>query len=272
MENNVIQNYLDTSFDGGGHFVQVSMTSEEHRSLFDRIQTQWTGYGRSEPFVSVLSDAKFLKANIEANMHILEESGREVVRRLQVVAERNQVEIPKGRCLELGCGVGRITQPLSEWFDQVIAADISPGNLDVCKRRMDESGKTNVEALLLQSPEHIGAVKGIDAFVSVIVLQHNPPPVQYFLLDQIFNNINPGGVAFFQTATFNPGYAYQIGSHLGMETEAFESWSLHCFPMRHVLQLLRKHGLEILEVIEDGQSAGLHNRFHSHTFFAAKPK
>jgi hypothetical protein len=78
-------------------------------------------------------------------------------------------------------------------------------------------------------------------------------------------------VAFFQTATFNPGYAYQIGYHLGLDTEAFESWSLHCLPMKHILQLFRKHGMNVLEVIEDGQTGGLHNRFHSHTFFAVKP-
>jgi 2-polyprenyl-3-methyl-5-hydroxy-6-metoxy-1,4-benzoquinol methylase len=271
MTKNVIQSYLDTSFDHDGNTVQVSMTHEEHCALFDRIQAQWTGYGESEPFASVLSDEQFLQENIQANMHILEASGAEVVRRLQVVAERNQVTISKGRCLELGCGVGRITKPLSQWFGHVIAADISPGNLAVCKKRVHEAGADNVESLLLKSPEHIGSVENIDAFVSVIVLQHNPPPVQYFLLDRIFKNIKSGGVAFFQTATFNPGYAYQIGYHLGLDTAAFESWSLHCLPMKHILQLFRKHGLEVLEVIEDGQTGGLHARFHSHTFFAIKP-
>ena len=270
MTNDLIQNYLDTSFAHEGNAVQVSMTPDEHRALFDRIQTQWTGYGESEPFASVLSDEQFLKENIQANMHILEASGAEVVRRVQVVAARNQVDIPKGRCLELGCGVGRITKPLSQWFDRVIAADISAGNLEVCKNRMAEAGVGNVEALLLKSPEHLGVVKSIDAFVSVIVLQHNPPPVQYFLLDRIFENINEGGVAFFQTATFNPGYAYQIDHHLGLDTAGFEAWSLHCLPMKNIFQLFRKHGLELLEVIEDGQTGGLHNRFHSHTFFSVK--
>ena len=271
MTKNEIQNYLDTSFDHEGKAVQVSMTHDEHHALFDRIQSQWTGYGESEPFASVLSDAQFLQESIQANMHILEASGVEVVRRLQVVASRNQIDISKGRCLELGCGVGRITKPLSQWFDHVIAADISPGNLKACKVRIHETGATNVHTLLLKSPEHIEEVKSIDAFVSVIVLQHNPPPVQYFLLDRILENINVGGIAFFQTATFNPGYAYQIGHHLGLDTAAFEAWSLHCLPMKHILQLFRKHGLEVLEVIEDGQTGGLHNRFHSHTFFAVKP-
>jgi len=265
-----IQKYLDTSFDLEGRSVQVAMTSEEHKALFDRIQAQWTGYGESEPFASVLSSEQFLKEKIQENMHILEASGAEVVRRLQVVCQRNNIELPTGKCFELGCGVGRITKPLSGIFREVIAADISPGNLAICKQYVQDAGASNVQALLLESPGHIESIKDIDVFVSVIVLQHNPPPVQYFLLDKIFENLKPGGIVFFQTGTFNPAYGYQIGFHLAMDKSAFESWSLHCLPMRHVFQLFRQHGMEAIEVIEDGQTGGLHNRFHSHTFFAIK--
>jgi 2-polyprenyl-3-methyl-5-hydroxy-6-metoxy-1,4-benzoquinol methylase len=270
MTENMIQNYLDTSFDHEGNSVQVSMTPDEHHALFDRIQSQWTRYGAHEPFASVLSDELFLLENIQSNMHILEASGAEVMRRFKIVAARNQVDIPNGRCLELGCGVGRITKFLSACFELVVAADISPGNLDICEKRMIGVGVKNIETVLLKSPEQIGNVHGIDAFVSLLVLQHNPPPVQYFLLDQILKNINTGGVAFFQTATFNPAYSYKIGHHMNLDTLAFEAWSMHCLPMKHVLQLFSKHGLQVLEVIEDGQTGGLHNRFHSHTFFAVK--
>jgi 2-polyprenyl-3-methyl-5-hydroxy-6-metoxy-1,4-benzoquinol methylase len=270
MSEKLIQDFLATSFDHENRSVQVQMTAEEHRALFERIQTQWTGYGESEPFASVLSDAQFKKENIQANMHLLEASGNEVVRRLQVLAQRNQVALPKDSCFELGCGVGRITKPLSRIFERVVAADISPGNLAECQKHLDDAGPHGVQTLLLQSPEHIDSVQSIDAFVSVIVLQHNPPPVQHYLLDRILRNINPGGVAFFQTATFNPGYAYQVPYHLGLDKASFESWSLHCLPMQHILKLLQQHGLDVLEVVEDGQTGGLHNRFHSHTFFAVK--
>jgi 2-polyprenyl-3-methyl-5-hydroxy-6-metoxy-1,4-benzoquinol methylase len=270
MSENVIQNYLDTSFDHEGRAVQVEMTPAEHHALFARIQAQWTAYGEKEPFESVLSDPQFLKANIQASMPLLEASGQEAVRRLQVVAARNGIQLPKGKCLELGCGVGRITKPLSQLFDVVIAADISPGNLALCNSHVATAGAQNVQTLLLQTPEHIAAVQDLDAFVSIIVLQHNPPPVQYFLLDSILGNINSGGIVFFQTATFNPRYGYTVGYQLSLDTRTFEDWSMHCLPMKHIFHLLKKHGLDVLEVIEDGQTSGLEYRFHSHTFFARK--
>lgn len=270
MAEHVIQSYLDTSFDQGGYAVQVVMTPEEHHALFQRIQAQWTRYGESEPFASVLSSTDFLKDNIQASMPVLEASGLEVVRRLRVLAQRNGVALPRGTCLELGCGVGRITRPLAPLFDRILAADISPGNLAVCQRYVAEAGAQHVEPLLLQTPGQIAGMAPLDAFVSVIVLQHNPPPVQYYLLDNILAKLKPGGIAFFQAATFNPAYGYQIGQHLAMDTATFEGWSLHCLPMQHILRLLRTHGLELLEVVEDGQTGGLQNRFHSHTFFARK--
>lgn len=271
MSDTLIQNFLATSFDHEGRSIQVEMSEQEHQALFARIQSQWTSYGESEPFASVLSDTQFLKDHIQDSMHLLESSGQEVVRRLQVLAARNRVSLPTtGSCLELGCGVGRITKPLSAHFARVVGADISPGNLAQCQQHLALAGIQNVQTVLLQSPEQISTIGTIDAFVSVIVLQHNPPPVQHYLLDRILALMRPGGVAFFQTATFNPAYGYQVAYHLGLDTEEFEGWSLHCLPMQHILRLLNRHGLELMEVVEDGQTGGLHNRFHSHTFFAVK--
>jgi 2-polyprenyl-3-methyl-5-hydroxy-6-metoxy-1,4-benzoquinol methylase len=270
MSETLIQNFLATSFDHEGRPLQVEMSEAEHQALFARIQAQWTSYGESEPYASVLSTPQFHKDKIDENMHLLESSGQEVVRRLQVLAARNQVALPNGVCLELGCGVGRITKPLAAHFERVVGADISPGNLAQCQQRLAQAGIQNVKTLLLQSPEQISTIGSIAAFVSVIVLQHNPPPVQHYLLDKILGLLQPGGVAFFQTATFNPGYGYQVAYHLGLEKEQFEGWSLHCLPQNYILRLLDRHGLDLIEVVEDGQTGGLHQRFHSHTFFAQK--
>jgi 2-polyprenyl-3-methyl-5-hydroxy-6-metoxy-1,4-benzoquinol methylase len=266
----MIQDFLDTSFAHEGREVQLSMSNNQCQALFDRIRAQWQEYGNSEPFASVLSDNKFLRQNIEQSIHVLDSSGIEMVRRLLVLAERNSIVIPRGRCLELGCGVGRITQPLCQLFDKVIAADISLPHLKICEDRVVGAAGRRVELMHLTAPEQISTVQNIDVFVSVIVLQHNPPPIQYFLLDKVFENIQKNGIVFFQTATFNPSYGYNIDRHLAMGTEDFNSWSLHCLPMKSVFQLFKKHRLEAVEVVEDGQSAGHQNRFHSHTFLAIK--
>src|SRR5579864_2249303 len=38
-----------------------------------------------------------------------------------------------GTCVEVGCGFGRMTAPLAERFDRVLAVDVSPRMLDLAR-------------------------------------------------------------------------------------------------------------------------------------------
>jgi 2-polyprenyl-3-methyl-5-hydroxy-6-metoxy-1,4-benzoquinol methylase len=263
-----IQPFLESHFEYQGHQVQVEMTPDQHERLFHRIQTQWTGYGENEPYASVLSSKEFQMDNIANSLAVLIESGNQMIDRMKRLLARNGLVLPRGVCLELGSGVGRLTKPLSDCFDRVLALDISPGNLAICESYLKQVGIHNVDTLLLQEPHAIRKIRSIDAFVSLIVLQHNPPPIQYYLLDEIFRKVNPGGLCYFQTATYNPAYFYTVDAHMSLADAAFNSWSMHCLPMARIMALLKKYDFQVLEVIEDGQSGGVHNKFHSHTFLA----
>jgi 2-polyprenyl-3-methyl-5-hydroxy-6-metoxy-1,4-benzoquinol methylase len=127
-----------------------------------------------------------------------------------------------------------------------------------------------VQTALLLEPTAIRDIAPVDAFVSLIVLQHNPPPIQYFILNEVLGKIKPDGIAFFQTATYNPAYYYSIDAHMGLNDVQFDSWSMHCLPMRYIMQLFKAHNFDVLEVIEDGLTGGLQNKFHSHSFLAQK--
>lgn len=270
MDVKSVETYLDTHLEFRNLPIQVDISDEDHERLFLRIKNQWTDYGENEPYASVLSDEKFLMAKVHANMAEFNASGGDPVAWLALLAARNGISIPGGTCFELGCGVGRITKHLAGTFEKVLAADISPGNLAVCEKYLQEVGVENVQPMLLTHPHDVDALPGFDAFVSIIVLQHNPPPIQYYLLDKILGKISNGGVCLFQTATYNPGYSYSVDYQLGLGEDDFRRWSLHCLPMRFITKLLRKHGFDVCEVIQDKMAGGLSSKFHSHTFFAVK--
>jgi 2-polyprenyl-3-methyl-5-hydroxy-6-metoxy-1,4-benzoquinol methylase len=267
-----LDRYFQSHFEYFGHPIQVDISSDQHTRLFTRLQEQWTDYGANSPYTSVLSDEKYLMSRIEENRDEFNESGETPVTWFQTLAARNDIKIPKGSCFELGCGVGRVTKPLAGIFDRVVAGDISPGNLALCKSYMQQSHLENVETILLQSPDDVERVEWFDVFFSIIVLQHNPPPIQYYLLDQILGKVNQGGLCYFQTLTYNPGYAYSVDAQLALDKQAFEQWSIHCLPMRYIMELMIKHDFMVLEIIQDGLARGLQNKFHSHTFFAKKQK
>jgi cyclopropane fatty-acyl-phospholipid synthase-like methyltransferase len=165
--------------------------------------------------------------------------------------------------LELGCGTGRVTHVLADRYARVLAVDVSPGNLRLCQEKLIQMGKTNVECLLLKCPRDIENILPVDLFFSTIVLQHNPPPVIHYFLDQIFGKIREGGSVIFQVPTDRAGYSFNVIDYLASPAPAME---MHALPMRAIFSLFAKHRLRPLEVLMDGWTASL----GSHMFFAVR--
>lgn len=73
-----------------------------------------------------------------------------------------------GTCVEIGCGAGRLTAPLAEAFDRVIALDVSAEMISRARRMTP----ANVEFRQVDGPAIPGADGEADAVFSVHVLQH----------------------------------------------------------------------------------------------------
>ncbi len=247
----------------------VVKDAEVMQALIDRVAGQWRSLGETEPYWSVLTDDAFRTSKMNpSRIEEFYETGIGSAQFLDIFERRTRTVIPKGVCFELGCGVGRITQALAGKFNSVIAADISPGNLAICKARMRETQVHNVETLLLRTPADISSAGGFDFFFSLIVLQHNPPPVQKMLLDLSLSRLRPGGFCLFQTPdnfklSDNTNYSFSANRYLG---EAAVTMDMHCLPKPVVLDILASHDMRILDVAPDDWIG----QFGSYTYFARK--
>lgn len=244
--------------------VDVEVSGADLERLFERVRTQWTTLGATEPYWSVLTNERYRMANIEQHRHEFETSGRHSLGVLDLAVERAQVVVPRGTCLELGCGVGRVTRYLAERFETVIGVDVSQGNLDVCRDHLARVGVANVDLRLLASPRDIEELPSFDALFTVIVLQHNPPPVIKYMLDVLLAKIRAGGIAFFQVPTGTPGYSFSLAAYLADKPAPLD---MHALPMPDVLGAIARAGLALREVVLDN-STGMYG---SHTFLALKP-
>ena len=118
--------------------IQHEAPPETLTRLLDRIRRQWTHLGETEPHWSVLTADRFKanQINDPKNMEEFHASGQREARLIDLFGERTGVPHHGGVCIELGCGVGRVTRRLADRFDKVIALDISPGNLALCDAYM----------------------------------------------------------------------------------------------------------------------------------------
>jgi 2-polyprenyl-3-methyl-5-hydroxy-6-metoxy-1,4-benzoquinol methylase len=242
--------------------VETNPPFDKLEALFDRVRKQWGVLGESEPHWSVLTDDKFKPVNIQETVEDFYETGEATAVMIDQFSARADRGPPSGTCLELGCGVGRVTQYLARRFDRVIAVDVSPGNLAVAERHLFQQAIGNVELVQLTSITDLDTLAGFDFFFSTIVLQHNPPPVQKVILDKLFSKVNRGGGCLFQIPTELPNYSFRLDEYLSSPVPVME---MHALPMREVLSLLQRHKIPVLEVRPDPMTGV----FGSFTFFAA---
>jgi SAM-dependent methyltransferase len=243
--------------------IQTDVTPEQLNNLFERIRKQWTRLGETEPYWSVISIERFKTAVFPDNKNDFYDSGQKTDSLIEVFFQRANCDIPSGCCLEFGCGVGRVTRFLAKRFDKVIAVDLSPGNLRLCRQFLQDAGLKNVEYILLEKLSDLDQFPGFDLLFSTIVLQHNPPPVIKLLLEKLFGKINNNGFALFQVPTHTDHYTFDVQKYL--ESSILDN-EMHCIPMSIIFDLLARNSLYPKEVIMDTWTRA----YGSHTFFAQK--
>ena len=241
-----------TALDWSANAIDVNVDEGDVAKLIHRVETTWEQLGRLEPHWSVLTHDKFKLANIGENETDFFQSGERAASLFRASAQRCGIDIGKFKtCFELGCGVGRVTLWLSRMFQHVIAADISASHLEVAKEALTKFQRTNVNLLKLKSLQDIEDCPEFDAFFSVIVLQHNPPPIMAYLLSSILNKLAPSGIGYFQIPTSAKGYRFDVRHYLqGLDEE--RGMEMHVLPQLELFRLIEKTGCELLEIREDG--------------------
>jgi len=218
-------------------------------AMIARIESIFDHLGKVEPHWSVLAEERFRATNIAGTRKQLYESGEPAVGSFLIAAERCGVRPnAQGTVFELGCGVGRCTIWLARCFETAIGADVSAPHLELARQAAAEFGRTNVE---LVQVDRIGAIERLpnfDAFFSVIVLQHNPPPLIRHLLRTILGRLNPGGLAYFQVPTYIHGYAFDAEAYLASPIP-FTTAEMHVQP--ELFEIAAEAGCRVLDIRED---------------------
>jgi SAM-dependent methyltransferase len=102
-----------------------------------------------------------------------------------------------GRCVEVGCGPGRMTGALAERFDEVLALDVSPAMLERARVEVP-AANVRFEAVSGERLDGVGDASA-EVLVCYLVLQHLPSrAVVLAYLREFARVLAPGGEAFVQ--------------------------------------------------------------------------
>lgn len=167
-----------------------------------RSASQWEHNAKSNAFWAILTDVRKASGAWEKDEFFA--TGREEVR---AVMERlrglDAVPDPGGRFLDFGCGVGRNTRALMDYFAQGCGIDISRTMIE---RARDYSAMdARRPQYAVNTRDDLAAIESgsVDFVYCHIVLQHVPAQYQAGFIAEFLRVLKPGGVAAFQIPTAN---------------------------------------------------------------------
>jgi len=164
----------------------------------------WEKWGAQDPYFGVMSLDRFKSESIDEHRAEFFASGEERIASFLGKCEFHFGTLRKSKALDYGCGVGRLTLPLSRRFDHVTGRDISESMLAEARKNASEMKCENVTFELPndQSPNDLDNFDFVNCY---IVLQHIPTKHGVPILLELIDKVAPGGgfMVHFSLRQFN---------------------------------------------------------------------
>ena len=160
----------------------------------ERLQQHWTAFGEQDPLWAILVDPA--KRRGAWDLEEFFATGRaDVDDVLRTLADCG-VEVERGRALDFGCGVGRLTRALAEHFDSCDGVDVAASMIEHA-RELNENGE-RVRFHHNPAPNlRLFSDGSFDFLLALIVLQHMEPDLMRGYMREFVRVLRPGGVAVF---------------------------------------------------------------------------
>ena len=143
-----------------------------------------------------------------------------------------------------------------------MAVDISTHHLSEAVANFKRFKITNIQTERVVQIVDIENLNKVNLVYSVLVLQHNPPPVMREILRKLCTRVKLNGFIYMQIPTYRNGYSYSVADDLTTSSRTME---MHVLPQAVVFEILQKSGLEVTESAAIGDLA-----FRSQVILAQK--
>ncbi len=215
----------------------------------------WKYFGKKNPYYGVLTDKKFLLESIDkTKKNAFFKSGQLYVHELiDKIQTYHPTMAHKSMC-DFGCGVGRLTLPFADYFDDVVGVDVSQEMLTEGEKAAFDAGKKNIR--WVPSDDDLSQLDGPFNLVhSYIVLQHIPVKRGLRLIQLLLQKVTPDGIIaihivysneekqFLQLMKRIPLFWYCL--NIVRQRPVFEPpMEMNTYPLEKILNIFREAGIK----------------------------
>jgi len=155
------------------------------------LQTTWDGLCGTDPLWAILSEADKKGRRWHADEFFA--TGVREIEKLMSELRSRAAALGTRAALDFGSGVGRLTQPLTKYFDQVVGVDLSPEMVHLAQAHNRAPDRcryvVNAAADLATFP-----TGSFDLVLSYLTLQHMPPRYSTSYLREFVRVARVGGI------------------------------------------------------------------------------
>jgi len=160
----------------------------------NELKRHWHGFGEMNPLWAILTTGPDPSTwDVDAFF----ETGQQQIADLMQQVQAFDYPTHWRRCLDFGCGVGRLTQALCPYFDHAHGVDIAASMIDLA-RSYNRFPDTCHYHLNTRSDLGIFRSDSFDFIYSVLVLQHMRPEYSKAYISEFLRILAPGGLLIFQ--------------------------------------------------------------------------
>ncbi|MCG2794825.1 MAG: class I SAM-dependent methyltransferase [Actinomycetia bacterium] len=223
------------------------------------LRRNWDKFAQTDPLWAILSDPEKKKGGWQPDEFF--KTGEINIRDLMIDVESLGIDIQKRKALDFGCGIGRLTQPLARYFDEVYGVDISRSMVELAR---ENNGYPDRCQYFVNETDDLKIFpdNSFDLVLSLITLQHMQPRYCKNYFKEFLRVLVPQGLLVFQL----PGRHRvpvdrakgKVPSHLRRSLVRVRAFLLRK-PLREmygmekikVIDLLERGGAEIVDVRKD---------------------
>lgn len=158
------------------------------------LQKHWNAFGQIDPCWAILAWSN-KKGNKWRSDEFFRTGTIEVEAVMQSIATLG-LKVQYGKALDFGCGIGRLTQALSHYFDETHGVDISPSMIELA-RSYNENNKC-IFHLNATNDLRIFDDGNFDFIYTSLVLQHMEPLYAKNYIKGFLRVLAPHGLLVFQ--------------------------------------------------------------------------
>jgi SAM-dependent methyltransferase len=170
-------------------------------SGIEKLHNTWDSLGRDDPLWAILStpETRGNRWDVTAFFQTGEDEVVRVFDRLKGL----DISLQRGRALDFGCGVGRVTQAMTRYFDSVDGVDIAPSMIRLADQHNHHGDRCRYH--VNTSPDlRLFESNAFDFVYSRIVLMHVPPRLTRRYIAEFSRILRPGGVALIHVPSALP--------------------------------------------------------------------